>query len=261
LFRPEPPPLDVTLGWLLDQKASGRLPDVGTLDPRVEADATLALALRQSQSASNSLTTGTTSATQATQPAPAAPSGGPPLVRIADSPKDGELLVDSNGMTLYTLTVGATPVPCAAGCAGKWLPLLAPTRGVTPTGGPGVAGLGTSASGTVVTYYGYPLFLYSGDKVPGQTAGDGVKTGGGTWHTLRVQAPKTCGSLTAPTTKILQKGQSLTFTGALGVIYLSDKGQSDETIFQPTYGEVLSALAGPLWLQLLPIGGSSSVCV
>jgi predicted lipoprotein with Yx(FWY)xxD motif len=261
LFRPEPPPLDVTLGWLLDQKASGRLPDVGTPDPRVEADATLALALRQSQSASNSLNTGATSATQPTPPAPAAPSAGPPLVRIVNNPKDGQLLANSYGMTLYTLTVGPTPIPCAAGCAGTWRALLAPTRGVAPTGGPGVAGLGTSASGTVVTYFGYPLFLYSGDKLPGQTAGDGIKTAGGTWHTIRVQAPKTCGSLTAPTTKVLQKGQSLTFTGALGVIYLSDKGQSDETIFQPTYGQVLSALAGPLTLQLLPIGGSTSVCV
>ncbi len=262
LFRPEPAPLDVSLGWLLDQKASGKLPDVGPLNPRVEADATLALALRQSQSAANSLSTGSSSAlgqgtTQEANPAP----GGSPLVRVASNPKDGPLLVDSNGMTLYSLTVGLRPIPCTAACAGIWHPLLAPSAGVAPTGGPGVTGLGTSASGEVVTDFGYPLYLYSGDKTPGQTTGDGIKSFGGTWQVIRVHPPKTCSSLTTPVTKVLQKYQSMTFTGALGVIYESGKAQSDETIFEPTYGELLTALAGPLKLQLLPAGGTTSVCI
>ena len=262
LFRPQPAPLDVTLGWLLDQKASGRLPDVGPIDPRVEADATLALALRQSPSAASSPSAGSSTAPKQATTQPAQPAtGGTPFVRVASNSKDGPLLVDSNGMTLYTLVAGLRPIACPAACAGTWQPLLAPTRGVTPTAGPGVSGLGTSASGNVVTDYGFPLYLYSGDKTAGQAAGDGIKSFGGTWHVIKAQPPKVCSKLTAPVTKVFQKGQSMTFTGAVGVIYLSGKVPSDEVVFQPTYGETLSALAGPLKLQVLPIGDTTTVCI
>jgi predicted lipoprotein with Yx(FWY)xxD motif len=260
LFSPQPAPLDVSLGWLLDQNASGRLPALGNVDPRVEADATLSLALKQSQSPSGSLGVGAASLQSTPQSEPP-PGASTPLVRIANNPKDGPIFVDSNGMTLYTLTVGTHPISCTGACAEVWHPLLAPQPGVTPAGGPGVSGLGTSASGTVVEYWGFPLYTYTGDKAPGQTAGNGIKSFGGSWQTIKVQSQKSCSALVAPTTRILQKGQSMTFTGALGVTYLSGKAQSDEVIFEPTRGQVLSALAGPLKLQLLPIGSTTSVCI
>ena len=163
LFSPAPAPEDVTLGWLLDQKAAGRLPSPGPLDPRWAADATLYLDL-----SSQSIATSGSVAIGSAGPSPAAQGGEStsgasgvstpttPLVRISNSPKDGPILVDSAGMALYTLTNGYHPLPCTGACAGIWRPLLAPPGSAAPTGGPGVSGLGRSSSGTVVTYFGLP---------------------------------------------------------------------------------------------------------
>jgi predicted lipoprotein with Yx(FWY)xxD motif len=265
LFAPSPPPLDVTLGWLLDQKAAGRLPSSGPLDPRLEADATLSLALKQSQGTSGSApitTSGSPTAQPVQSTTPAAPTSSPPLVRIENSAKVGPILVDTFGRTLYTLTNGLSPIPCEGACGGIWHPLLAPPGTAAPAGGPGVSGLGRTASGAGVTDWGFPLFVYSGDKTPGQASGDGIKSFGGTWHVIKAQAPKTCSTLVTPTTKVLQKGQSIEISGyGLGVINQFGHVQSDEVIFYPTKGNTLSVLAGPLTVQLLPVGSKTTVCL
>jgi predicted lipoprotein with Yx(FWY)xxD motif len=48
-----------------------------------------------------------------------------------------------------------------------------------------VGNLGKSASGKVVTYKGFPLFHFSGDKAAGQTAGSGIASFGGTWTVVK----------------------------------------------------------------------------
>ena len=35
-----------------------------------------------------------------------------------------------------------------------------------------------------VTYYGHPLYLYKGDKKPGQTNGEGKYAGSGAWFAI-----------------------------------------------------------------------------
>jgi predicted lipoprotein with Yx(FWY)xxD motif len=112
-----------------------------------------------------------------------------PQVQLASNSKFGSILVNAQGMTLYTLSseTGGN-ILCTAKCAGFWPPLLVPAGTTSPTGAPGVAGtLGvvTRAEGTQVTLNGFPLYNFSGDKAAGDTNGEGLQAFGGTWHVAR----------------------------------------------------------------------------
>jgi predicted lipoprotein with Yx(FWY)xxD motif len=107
-------------------------------------------------------------------------------VTTANNSKYGTILVNGEGKTLYTLTANGSPAPCTGSCGHVWPPLLVPAGTKTLTGGSGVTGLGKSASGTVVEYHGFPMFLYSGDTAPGQANGNGISSYGGTWYVLKV---------------------------------------------------------------------------
>jgi predicted lipoprotein with Yx(FWY)xxD motif len=98
----------------------------------------------------------------------------------------GKLLVNSKGRTLYTFTrdKGSNDMCVKIKfCASTWPP-------VTTTGKP-VAGKGIQQSklGTIklpggkhqVTYFGHPLYAYSGDTGPGQTDYVGFPMFGGKW--------------------------------------------------------------------------------
>lgn len=104
----------------------------------------------------------------------------------------GEILVDSDGRTLYDFhrdkrsLYSAKSSACTSACADEWPPLL--------TGGePEVEGNAISTKlstfkredGTLqVTYYGHPLYTYVGDKKPGEANGNAANAFGGEWHTL-----------------------------------------------------------------------------
>jgi predicted lipoprotein with Yx(FWY)xxD motif len=185
----------------------------------------------------------------------------PTLVNTAESPRLGPILVDSRGMTLYTFTNGVRPASCTGECGTGWSPVLAPAEG-HPTAGPGVSGVGKSKSGTVVTYWGYPLARFSGDKAPGDTNGDLIRGEGGQWHAIHLA--KACRPLVAPVTTHLMKGQSIGINGGtVGVVYVAPHANSDLTTFDPAEGKSLVDLTGPLTLQLLPAGGggTASVCM
>ena len=118
-------------------------------------------------------TTASTSAPSAAMPS------GPATINVAQDASLGSILVDSNGMTLYLYT-SDTPntSTCTATCATNWPPLL--TNGA-PVGGTGVTAsmLGTttrSDGSTQVTYNGWPLYNFAGDKVAGDMKGEGVKS-------------------------------------------------------------------------------------
>ncbi|PKP69098.1 MAG: hypothetical protein CVT82_12630 [Alphaproteobacteria bacterium HGW-Alphaproteobacteria-4] len=91
----------------------------------------------------------------------------------------GKVLVDANGMTLYTYdpdTPGTSV--CYNQCAVNWPPLLAPA-GAVPEGS---FGLTTRTDGAMQwTYDGKPLYLWIKDTKPGDVTGDGV---GGVWHVI-----------------------------------------------------------------------------
>jgi predicted lipoprotein with Yx(FWY)xxD motif len=99
----------------------------------------------------------------------------------------GKVLADAKGDTLYWYSKDMRngPSTCTGGCRSAW-PVVAgkpaAAMGVTFAGQLGEV---TDAGGTVqATYNGYPLYTYSGDMAPGETAGNGV---GGVWHVISGQ--------------------------------------------------------------------------
>jgi predicted lipoprotein with Yx(FWY)xxD motif len=125
-------------------------------------------------------------------------SGTSPSVGSASNPTLGaQVLVDSRGHTLYELSPEtAARLLCKGQCLSFWPPLTARSSKAKLHAAAGVHGrLGTlhRRGGTVqITLNGHPLYRYSGDHAAGQANGEGIKSFGGTWHTV------VAGSSTAP---------------------------------------------------------------
>lgn len=122
-------------------------------------------------------------------------------VGTRDDAKLGTLLIDSRGMTLYrNIKDRPGAFACNGTCLATWPPLIA-AAGVTPTTTATLpAALATVArpDGTMqVTYNGWPLYLFSGDKNAGDTTGQGV---GGIWFVVAptVAAPGASTPTTTP---------------------------------------------------------------
>jgi predicted lipoprotein with Yx(FWY)xxD motif len=99
----------------------------------------------------------------------------------------GKILVDSKGRTAYLFEKDTGPMStCSGACAAEWPPV---TTSGKPTAGDGLTAsmLGTtkrSDGSTQVTYNGHPLYLFSGDNQPGDTAGQNVDAFGAEWYVL-----------------------------------------------------------------------------
>jgi predicted lipoprotein with Yx(FWY)xxD motif len=115
--------------------------------------------------------------------------GGAAVISVADNPKLGEILVDSKGITLYYFLKdkqGGTSSTCSGACASVWPPV---TSSGAPKGEKGAQAskLGTidrSDGSTEVTYNGWPLYTYVGDKKPGDTNGNDLEQFGAEWYAL-----------------------------------------------------------------------------
>jgi predicted lipoprotein with Yx(FWY)xxD motif len=170
------------------------------------ASAVLLLAACGSSSGKASSSRTSAPGTATTTPSSATTQSGKPIAMTADS-KLGRVLVDANGMTVYTLMNNGKPVPCTGQCLTFWPPLLVPA-GDTNTASSGVADLGTATTnaGKQVSYKGAPLYRYSMDKAPGDTNGDGINAFGGIWHVVKIGGSTTTSSpgagvpATTPTT-------------------------------------------------------------
>jgi predicted lipoprotein with Yx(FWY)xxD motif len=111
-----------------------------------------------------------------------APSGGA-TVSLA-STSLGQVLVDSQGMTLYAYMkdTQGQPSVCEGGCAVAWPPVTAGQ--VTPGSGIDASKLTTIArsDGSMqAAYNGWPLYEYAKDAKPGDVTGQGV---GGIWYVM-----------------------------------------------------------------------------
>jgi predicted lipoprotein with Yx(FWY)xxD motif len=168
---------------------------------------------------SSSSGTGASSTTQAPSssagPSTTAGNATGATVSTAMNAKNGSILVDSAGRTLYTLTNNGKAVACSASCLNFWPPLLLASGTTQATPGSGVTGLGTvsAAGGTQVTANGLPLYHFSGDTSAGQANGEGISSFGGTWHVVKASSSgATAPAGAAPTTV----AASPTTTGAYG---------------------------------------------
>jgi predicted lipoprotein with Yx(FWY)xxD motif len=99
------------------------------------------------------------------------------------------VLVDSHGMTLYSLSgEGAGRFICASSaCTSVWHPLTS-AGAAAPSGTVGSLGTVMRPDGArQVTYRGRPLYTFAQDKKPGEAAGQGFKDVG-TWSAVKLGA-------------------------------------------------------------------------
>jgi predicted lipoprotein with Yx(FWY)xxD motif len=98
----------------------------------------------------------------------------------------GKLLVNAKGRTLYTFTEDKRNKDVCVKiklCTSTWPPVTTKRK---PVAGPGIQ---KSRLGTIklpngkqqVTYFGHPLYTYTGDFGPGQTDYVGISMFGGRW--------------------------------------------------------------------------------
>ena len=98
----------------------------------------------------------------------------------------GTILVDLNGMTLYTFDndqKGEAASACTGKCIAAWPPLVAPAD-AKAEGEWSAVGV-TDKAGTVEkmwAYNGSPLYHFIKDAKPGDVAGEGVM---GVWHVVK----------------------------------------------------------------------------
>jgi predicted lipoprotein with Yx(FWY)xxD motif len=142
-----------------------------------------------SSSSGSGSTAAATIATPAVAKPPPNAEEGTVFVSLGSVAGLSQVLVDSEGHTLYAFSNddGKTSA-CEGACAKAWPPLLVEHGKPEPSNGASAARLGTitRADGNrQVTYGGRPLYGFSGDKQPGEANGDGSTAFGGTWTALK----------------------------------------------------------------------------
>jgi len=105
----------------------------------------------------------------------------------------GSVLVDARGRTLYLFEKDRNGLSmCSSACTAYWPPL---TSHVAPRAGSGVhktlLTLGKAHNGVrQVLYAGHPLYTFVGDKLAGQTTGEGLTNFGAGWYALAASGQK-----------------------------------------------------------------------
>jgi predicted lipoprotein with Yx(FWY)xxD motif len=129
-------------------------------------------------------------------------SGG--AVGVATTPL-GPVLVNSKGMTVYMLTADSPGhSTCSAKCLQFWPLVPAPAGAGVPMVQGVTAALATTkatSGASMLTAGGWPLYTFVKDTAPGQVAGEGIKTFGGTWYAVSPSGtPVTAPAKSAPAT-------------------------------------------------------------
>jgi predicted lipoprotein with Yx(FWY)xxD motif len=109
------------------------------------------------------------------------------VVKVAKVGDLGTIIVDSKGLTLYDFHKDkGGKSSCYGACAGAWPPLMTEGEPKAEAGAMS-SKLGTTKrnDGTMqVTYAGWPLYTYAGDKGPGEANGNDFSQFGAQWYTL-----------------------------------------------------------------------------
>jgi len=132
-----------------------------------------------------------------TTAAPPADTGGTTASALSTGQTSlGKVLVDSRGMTLYTLSAdGHDHSTCSAQCLQFW-PAVAPAKA-------GKLSVATSSTTTpsgspIATVAGHPVYTFSQDQQPGDVNGEGVNEFGGTWYAVSPAGQPVTGTAQSP---------------------------------------------------------------
>lgn len=151
----------------------------------------LPLALLAAACGSSSSSSSSSSSTAASTPATSTPAStsSSPMLSVRSLPGLGTVLVNAQGRTLYTFAPDhGKKVTCVGQCAAVWPPLAASSAQKPPVASGVRASLVGSdpnpSGGRVVTYAGWPLYLYTADPKAGTDNGQGINSAGGLWHVI-----------------------------------------------------------------------------
>jgi predicted lipoprotein with Yx(FWY)xxD motif len=143
----------------------------------------------------------TRSATGEPSSTPTPGTDGTAAVRVRSHSGLGEILVGSDGMTLYVLTADPPGESvCTGGCAEAWPPLMVDGPGDLLDSVRADVDLGTTerpGGGLQVTADGTPLYYFARDEEPGDASGQGIN---GVWFVLRPDGSTVTATPTPTTT-------------------------------------------------------------
>jgi predicted lipoprotein with Yx(FWY)xxD motif len=119
------------------------------------------------------------------------PAPAPITVEGMDTPELGVVLADLKGMTLYRFTAeSGGKIACRGACLKTWKPLRVKADAALrlPPSIKGKLGRAARPDGTLqVTFDGWPLYTYRGDRQPADTFGNGKN---GRWFAItHLQTP------------------------------------------------------------------------
>lgn len=112
-----------------------------------------------------------------------------PVLGERTIPGLGTVLVNTQGRTLYTYAPDKhAKVTCVGGCASAWPPFkIAAGQKLTTLGAVRASLISSDpdpAGGRVVTYAGWPLYLFVGDPGEGTAHGQALDSSGGLWYVI-----------------------------------------------------------------------------
>jgi len=150
--------------------------------------ALLGAACGSSSSKSSSASATSATATSPATTSAATPAAGTTQISAKALPGLGTVLVNGQGRTLYIFEPDKrAKVTCTGGCATAWPPVKL-TGAKASTGGGVKAALISSdpdpAGGRVITYNGWPLYLFAGDSGAGTANGQALNSSGGLWYVI-----------------------------------------------------------------------------
>src|SRR5580693_3169510 len=122
--------------------------------------------------------------------------------------------------------------------------VLASSRGLARVHLPGPLGMITRpGGGAQVTINGYPVYLYAGDKAPGQAVGNGI---GGAWHVIKMRS--TAASRTSAL-KVTRTSLGTVLASSRGLTlyyYAEDKPGSGKSVCTGSCASAWPPLAAPV---------------
>ncbi len=124
----------------------------------------------------------------------ALPDTGSSPVQVAGNQQFGQILVTTDGMTLYNFAIDTPEMSncTTSACVAFWPPYLVGAQPTSEPNLPGKLSTITRPDGSKqVTYNGSPLYTFALDKNPGDANGDGVNEFGGIWHVVSIGSATT----------------------------------------------------------------------
>lgn len=145
----------------------------------------------QASSSSAAMQSAMTSASAS--PSASTGASGGASIAVASVGKFGDILVDSQGKTLYLFEKDTSSTStCYDACATAWPPAL--TAGApAAVNGADQAKLSTTArtdGKTQIVYNGHPLYYFEGDKAKGDTNGEESSAFGAKWYVVNPAGDK-----------------------------------------------------------------------